>query len=260
VLIVKRGDSGRGALPGRAIGAAMKRTILLALLLACGTARAASAPDLPPDWNTVRHYAEMRRYGAERELLIATYLAGAGSAFVTANAQLKLTIQPGLFCPPDGLVLSALNFVGIFDAELARWGPKPPDTIQDTSDAIVLLAALQRTFPCASSDAGSQVSADIFTLSCRLEDPGNPSFGVMPTKVTFQVRIDEAKKSATKNNNETLSANISGSQISFRDRSPSGDAWYVIDRSSGDITVAAANGMGLLAGHCSKVVPEHRAF
>ena len=103
----------------------------------------ANAVDLPQDWNLARNYADVKRLGGTDTVM--TYLMGAGNAYLTANANLGLRNQPQLYCQPPTLTLNALNYLEIFEKELAK-----NEAAVHYPDEMVLLSGLQRTFPCPS--------------------------------------------------------------------------------------------------------------
>jgi hypothetical protein len=119
----------------------MKATMLWCLLGMA--ASAASAADLGPDWNLARNYASVKRMGGTETVLM--YLMGAGNAYIVANASARTKNQPQLYCQPSDLTLNALNYLDIFEKELAR---DLPDAVRNYGDEGVLLFGLQRTFPC----------------------------------------------------------------------------------------------------------------
>ncbi len=75
------------------------------------------------------------------------YLEGAGNAYVAANASAAMRNQPLLYCQPQTLTLNALNYLDIFEKELARG---QPEAVLNYGDEMVLLIGLQRMFPCPS--------------------------------------------------------------------------------------------------------------
>jgi hypothetical protein len=112
------------------------------LLALCPRARAV---DLIPDWNLARNYASAKQAG--RADIVGIYLNGAGSAYVVANAVAATWNKPLLYCQPPTLTLNALNYLDIFEKELARG---PPEAALNYGDEMVLLIGLQRMFPCPS--------------------------------------------------------------------------------------------------------------
>src|SRR5580692_11778371 len=107
------------------------------LLAACPGANAA---DLGADWNLARNYSNVKQMGDGRATVMM-YLMGAGNAYLMANAIAATRNQPQLYCQPPGLTLNALNYLDIFEKELARG---LPEAVLDYGDEGVLLFGLQR--------------------------------------------------------------------------------------------------------------------
>lgn len=104
------------------------------------------AIELPPNWNTVRHYAEAKQKG-----LAIIYLAAAGGAFLSANTDLASMKQPLLYCQPEKLTLDPKNYVTIFEEKLATMSPPLAAVYEDAPLEFVLLMGLRETFPCPTT-------------------------------------------------------------------------------------------------------------
>ena len=101
------------------------------------------------------------------------------------------------------------------------------------------------------------VRADPVTLSCTIDAQNRPE----SLRTTFQLVFDEAAQTATVGNNSPTHASISAGVISYSTPLAGyGNAVTTIDRTSGDISITAADGALLFAGHCVKVDPARRAF
>lgn len=117
----------------------MKRLVLGLLVLA------SSAHAFPPDWHVAGRYDEMRG-----EPIVKTYLLGAGKAYVVANAALEVAGRPKLYCQPPDLVLTAADYVEIFEKSLEKFRARPEarPLLATTEDEIVLYYGLLDAFPC----------------------------------------------------------------------------------------------------------------
>jgi hypothetical protein len=78
---------------------------------------------------------------------VENYLDGVGNGFFWANATLHADNKEPLFCSPD-MALNQENYLTLLDREIKN-GMSPKTAWRD-DDAIevILLRALQRTFPC----------------------------------------------------------------------------------------------------------------
>jgi hypothetical protein len=126
------------------MGNGIRGVVVLGVLL-LGLCPRANAVELPADWNLARNYSNVKRMGGADSVMM--YLMGAGNAYIMANGNAMARNQPLLYCQPPGLTLNALNFLDIFEKELARG---PPEAVLNYGDEMVLLFGLQRTFPCPS--------------------------------------------------------------------------------------------------------------
>jgi len=135
---------------GRTItrGAVMTNEIRLAIglgLLILAVCPRAGAIELGAGWNVARNYSNVKRMGGSPT--VATYLMGAGNAYLVANASAALMNRPQLYCQPQTLTLNSLNYLDIFEKELAM---SQTEDALNYGDEMILLFGLQRTFPCPS--------------------------------------------------------------------------------------------------------------
>lgn len=73
------------------------------------------------------------------------YIAGVGAGYTFANATLEVKGQPQLYCAPERLVQDQALFLTVLEREVKESLQSAPAT---TPIAIVLLTALEKTFPC----------------------------------------------------------------------------------------------------------------
>jgi hypothetical protein len=78
---------------------------------------------------------------------IETYIDGVGSGFLWANTALQADNKEPLFCNPD-LTLNEDNYLALLDRQIKDGTPTKASWRDDDSIEIILLRALQRTFPC----------------------------------------------------------------------------------------------------------------
>ena len=116
----------------------MRVLLVASLLFAC------SAHALPPNWNTVGQYSQVR--DDER---VKIYLAAAGGAYVAANAALEVRGKAKLFCQPGSLTMNPENYISIFERYLGENHFTDGKSLTPIPIETVLLHALQSTFPCS---------------------------------------------------------------------------------------------------------------
>jgi hypothetical protein len=101
---------------------------------------------------TVKDYKEMTK-DENGKLLMKTYLMGVGEGIMIANIQVG-NIQVGsekkvkLYCPLDRLAINADNYVNILEAEIKLNSITQPAIVDTAPLSALLMAGLQRTFPC----------------------------------------------------------------------------------------------------------------
>jgi hypothetical protein len=122
----------------------LRRTIGLGVLMLVGCT-GANAMELPQDWNLARNYANVKRMGGAPT--VGMYLMGAGGAYLVANANAQMVNRPPLYCQPASLTLNGLNYLDIFEKELAR---SRSDDALNYGDEMILLFGLRRMFPCTA--------------------------------------------------------------------------------------------------------------
>jgi hypothetical protein len=118
---------------------------LAVIVLAVCLCPRANAVELGADWNLARNYTVAKRTGGTPT--VAIYLMGAGNAYIVANASAAAANRPQMYCQPQALNLNALNYLEIFEKELAR---SQPEEVLNYGDEMVLLFGLIRAFPCSS--------------------------------------------------------------------------------------------------------------
>lgn len=90
----------------------------------------------------------LNKEDGQNESILVRYILGIQSGFVAANAQLSINGRSPLFCQPRNLRLTKDQVLSIFRKRLAEL-----DELEEFADipifpAIVLLDAMQTTFPC----------------------------------------------------------------------------------------------------------------
>jgi len=80
---------------------------------------------------------------------LENYIFGVGNGLLWANTALQAENKEPLFCNPD-LALNEDNYLALLDRQIKDGMPSPTKTAWRDDDAIevILLRALQRTFPC----------------------------------------------------------------------------------------------------------------
>jgi hypothetical protein len=115
-------------------GGQMNRSILaIALVLMSTTANAV----------TIKEFHIVESIGGEAWEKGKTYVNGLGSGLAWANAALNVDHQRRLFCPPGKLDLNIDMFLNMIEKSIKEH--KYPES---TNIELVLLAAMEETFPC----------------------------------------------------------------------------------------------------------------
>jgi len=78
---------------------------------------------------------------------IENYIDGVGNGFLWANSALQVDNKEPLFCTPD-LALNEDNYLALLDRQIKDGTPAKTAWRDDDPIEIILLRALQRTFPC----------------------------------------------------------------------------------------------------------------
>lgn len=78
---------------------------------------------------------------------LQNYIDGVGNAFLWANSALQAENKEPLFCNPD-LPLNEENYLGLLDRQIRDGVPTKGSWRDDDPIELILLRALQRTFPC----------------------------------------------------------------------------------------------------------------
>jgi hypothetical protein len=78
---------------------------------------------------------------------IETYIDGVGNGFLFANTALQADNKEPLFCIPD-LTLNEENYLALLDRQIKDGMPTKAAWRDEDPIEIILLRALQRTFPC----------------------------------------------------------------------------------------------------------------
>jgi hypothetical protein len=78
---------------------------------------------------------------------IETYIDGVGNGFLFASSALQAESKEPLFCIPD-LALNEDNYLALLDRQIKEGMPTKAAWRDDDPIEIILLRALQRTFPC----------------------------------------------------------------------------------------------------------------
>ena len=104
---------------------------------------------------TVKEYKEFSKE-ENGKLMMKTYVKGMGEGILIANIQLA-NIQAGsenkvkLYCPLDRLAVNADNYIDILEAEIKINSVTQPAKLDSAPLSALLMAGLQRTFPCQAS-------------------------------------------------------------------------------------------------------------
>lgn len=95
---------------------------------------------------TVKVYEEDKVAGGNEWKMTQVYIDGIGAGLQSANAALRSAEQQPLFCEPVHLVITSENLLQILDSQIAKGSfvPMPDDSLIE----LMLLAGLQKTFPC----------------------------------------------------------------------------------------------------------------
>jgi hypothetical protein len=75
------------------------------------------------------------------------YINGVGNGFLWANSALQAVNKEPLFCNPE-LTLNEDNYLALLDRQIRDGTPTKTKWHDDDPIEIILLRALQRTFPC----------------------------------------------------------------------------------------------------------------
>jgi hypothetical protein len=78
---------------------------------------------------------------------IENYIDGVGNGFLWANSALQADNKEPLFCTPD-LTLNEDNYLALLDRQIKDGMPTKASWKDEDPIEIILLRALQRTFPC----------------------------------------------------------------------------------------------------------------
>jgi hypothetical protein len=78
---------------------------------------------------------------------IENYVDGVGNGLLWANSALQAENKEPLFCIPD-LTLNEENYLALLDRQIKDGMPTKAAWRDDDPIEIILLRALQRTFPC----------------------------------------------------------------------------------------------------------------
>jgi hypothetical protein len=78
---------------------------------------------------------------------VENYIDGVGNGFLWANTALQADNKEPLFCNPD-LTLNEDNYLALLDRQIKDGMPTKAAWRDDDPIEIILLRALQRTFPC----------------------------------------------------------------------------------------------------------------
>ncbi len=75
------------------------------------------------------------------------YINGVGNGFLWANSALQAANKEPLFCNPE-LTLNEDNYLALLDRQIKDGTPTKTKWHDDDPIEIILLRAMQRTFPC----------------------------------------------------------------------------------------------------------------
>jgi hypothetical protein len=78
---------------------------------------------------------------------LQNYISGVGNGLLWANSALQVDNKEPLFCNPD-LALNEDNYLALLDRQIKDGMPTKSGWRDDDPIEIILLRALQRTFPC----------------------------------------------------------------------------------------------------------------
>ena len=78
---------------------------------------------------------------------IENYIDGVGNGYLWANSALQADNKEPLFCSPD-LTLNEDNYLALLDRQIKDGMPTKAAWRDEDPIEIILLRALQRTFPC----------------------------------------------------------------------------------------------------------------
>ena len=78
---------------------------------------------------------------------VESYINGVGNGFLWANSALQAANKEPLFCNPE-LTLNEDNYMALLDRQIKDGTPTKTKWRDDDPIEIILLRALQRTFPC----------------------------------------------------------------------------------------------------------------
>jgi hypothetical protein len=78
---------------------------------------------------------------------LENYIDGVGNALLWANSVLQADSKEPLFCNPD-LALNEDNYLAMLDRQIKDGMPGKVAWRDDDAIEVILLRALQRTFPC----------------------------------------------------------------------------------------------------------------
>jgi hypothetical protein len=78
---------------------------------------------------------------------IVNYINGIGNGYLWANSALAAESKEPLFCNPE-LTLNEDNYLALLDRQIKDGTPTKTKWRDDDPIEIILLRALQRTFPC----------------------------------------------------------------------------------------------------------------
>jgi hypothetical protein len=100
---------------------------------------------------TAAHALPLKAYKAAQKAddldAIDTYIDGVGNAYFWANWVLRADNKEPLFCTPD-LALNHDNYLALLDRQIKEGVPPKGSWRDDDAIEVILLRALQRTFPC----------------------------------------------------------------------------------------------------------------
>jgi hypothetical protein len=97
------------------------------------------------DWTLAMNYPDLKERGDAAKVI--TYLLGAGRAYAVVNRRAQLADRPQLYCQPATVTLNGLDYLNIFEKQLAK---PVPGNFLDYHDETALLEGLQEMFPCTT--------------------------------------------------------------------------------------------------------------